>query len=50
MKYKEVIKITNKDWTGPSRYSTGSRDGRGKGKGRGSQGAGSKTGGNKGGC
>jgi hypothetical protein len=42
--------IPRNDGTGPSRNSTGPRDGRGKGKGRGGQGIGGKTGGNKGGC
>ena len=45
-----VKTIPGNDSTGPSKYSTGPRDGRGGGKGRGGEGAGQKTGGQKGDC
>lgn len=42
--------IPKKDGTGPSKYSTGPRDGKGQGKGMGGAGVGKKTGGKKGSC
>ena len=42
--------MVNKNGSGPSKRSTGPRDGRGNGKGQGGKGAGAKTGGKRGNC